>query len=51
MKRVKNGRHIYVVDAFIATFPYVTLHCSFLSCHARYFLKVPVKNNGMCPGS
>ena len=36
-------RHSYIVSAYIATLPYLTLSCPILSCHVRYFLRVPVK--------
>ena len=35
-------RHIYLVSAYIATLPYVTLTCLILSCHVT-ILRVPVK--------
>ena len=36
-------RQSFVVSAYIATLPYVTLSCNILSCHVRYCLRVPVK--------
>ena len=36
-------RHSYVVSAYIATLPYVTLSCPVMFYHVKYFLRVPVK--------
>ena len=40
---VEVRRHSYVGSDHIARLPYVTLSCSILSCHVRYFLIIPVK--------